>query len=82
MGRIPIRLIHLVMALYLAASGVELLDRSGLAGEETAVAETAETLRQIRAGDDPLGLIAEVRQAIDALRSVGNAFTEAGNALS
>lgn len=82
MQRIGVRLLHLVMALYLAMSGLELLDRSGAADEIEVVAETAQTMRDVRAGDDPFGLIDEIDRATDAVRRLGDAFNEAGEALN
>jgi len=69
------------MALYLAASGIELLDRSGVADEYAVVNDTAETLREVRAGADPSGVVAEIEQTIETVRRLTDSFREAGEAL-
>lgn len=69
------------MALYLAMSGIEVLDRRGFADDGSALAETAATLRNARSGDDPLGLGDEVRRARTALRRLADGLGDATDAL-
>jgi hypothetical protein len=69
------------MGLYLVASAIEMADRSGLAGEHSAVASAAETMREVRASDDPLGIAGDIERAMEAIRRIANAFEDAGNAL-
>lgn len=69
------------MALYLAASGIEMLDRSGAAQEYVVVNDTAERLREVRAGADPTGVIDEIERTIETVRNLADSFREAGEAL-
>ena len=71
-----------VIVLYLAASAVELLDRSGLVDEDSAAAAAAETMRETRSGDDPLGVIDEAERIIEAAQKLLSAFDELGEALN
>ncbi len=68
------------MALYLAASGIELLDRSGVADEYAVVSDTAETLREVRADADPTGVVDEIEQTVETIRQVADSFREEGEA--
>jgi hypothetical protein len=79
MPRIAVRVLHLVMALYLAASAIELLDRSGLADDHAMVGETAQTLRDVRSGDDPFGVADEIERTLEAVRRLADTLRQAGD---
>lgn len=81
-SRILARGLHLIMALYLTASAVELLDRSGLAADHPVVGETAQTLRDVRSGDDPFGIADELERTVRSAQRLAEIFTEAGDALN
>ncbi len=80
--RVGVRVLHLIMALYLVASAIEMLDRSGLADDHPVVGETAQTLRDVRAGDDPFGIGEDVERAVETVRRLVDAFNQAGEAIN
>ncbi len=69
------------MALYLVASGIEMLDRSGVAQEYAVVNDTAERLREVRSGADPTGVIDEIERTVETVRNLADSLREAGEAL-
>lgn len=75
------RVLYFIMGAYLAASGIVMLDQSGVTGEDSAVDSIALAIRETQSGDDPFGVIEEVENMIDAYRRIADAFEDAGNAL-
>lgn len=76
-----VRALYLVMCVYVAACAVVMLDRSGIAGEDSAVASAALAIRETLSGDDPFGVIDAAERLVEPYRRVTSGFNDAGQAL-
>ena len=81
MWRVPItRTLHIVLGLYLVACAIDIADQAGLAGEQSAVAVTAEELRELRS-TDLSGSFEDVGAVLDGLEKLAGSFGEVTRAL-
>ncbi len=71
---------HLVMATFLAASAIVMADDRGMFGEQQTLASTAETIREVGAGELPIGFD-DLGDIKDGAARIADAFDEVGRAL-
>lgn len=74
------RVIHLVMALFIGASGVVLVDDSGVLGDQPALESTADAMREVGSGELSGGLD-EFDDIRNAVRRIAGSFNDIANAL-
>lgn len=78
---VELRIVHVIFALCVAASAVEMADRSGLGGEQSALASTAEAMRTVRSADLPTGSLDEFRELSRYVRRIAGSLDQVAEEL-
>ena len=75
------RIIQILFALAVAASAVDLIDRSGVGGDDSPISHAAASLRALGDGDVPGEWSDEVAARLEPFRSIASSFDEVARAL-